>query len=515
MENKDIIQDKLINNKKAKKINNKNIEKDNSKKLLNNKREREEKSINNDYNIDNKNNENITSGLEKDIKISNKCNKCGKGQLKQINNINELFTFLNEKIFKFPIDVDVIKQIYLNISINNLCEECLSKEIIFGGINNLLKKINHNNDDNFNFLSQNFINSFMKRLNNINESMIKNIIETEEVMNKMSFNLTSNKNKTQFLQFNEDMNNCKNHLKNTKKSYSNLYNSLCKENNILRKTLNINDPQNDIKNEQYQNLIDQMKEINNEIIYYENINNNIHNYNINNNNIIENPLNINDILHNEIKSQFLIPENNNDNKKQTDLQNNINLNYCQFMKDMNNINNHFITNNLFLPFVNNNNLLEFPTNNFYTNNIYPTLDKPLNNPLLNTFKVNSNFSDNNSQMFNQPLNNFNQFINTNNLFFPIPIIQQNNIQNTFNQKIVGNNPQETNNLFYGNDDLAQNFYDGKNNQNDAKIYKNNTGNLKNMFNILAREKEEKNVNNSQNNSLGNNQENQKNENQKN
>ena len=185
------------------------------------------------------------------------------------------------------------------------------------------------------------------------------------------------------------------------------------------------------------------------------------------------------------------------------------------MKDMNNINNHFITNNLFLPFVNNNNLLEFPTNNFYTNNIYPTLDKPLNNPLLNTFKVNSNFSDNNSQMFNQSLNNFNQFINTNNLFFPIPIIQQNNIQNTFNQKIVGNNPQETNNLFYGNDDLAQNFYDGKNNQNDAKIYKNNTGNLKNMFNILAREKEEKNVNNSQNNSLGNNQENQKNENQKN
>jgi len=226
MENKNIIQDKLKNNKKAKKINNKKIEKGNSKKLSNNKREREEKSINNDYNIDNKNNENITSGLEKDIKISNKCNKCGKGQIKQINNINELFTFLNEKIFKFPIDVDVIKQIYINISINNLCEECLSKEIIFGGINNLLKKINHNNDDNFNFLSQNFINSFMKRLNNINESMIKNIIETEEVMNKMTLHLMLSKNKIQFQQFNEDMIICKNLLNIIREAYLNLYKSI-------------------------------------------------------------------------------------------------------------------------------------------------------------------------------------------------------------------------------------------------------------------------------------------------
>ena len=108
-------------------------------------------------------------------------------------------------------------------------------------------------------------------------------------------------------------------------------------------------------------------------------------------------------------------------------------------------------------------------------------------------------------MINLPLNQFNQYFNMKNLYIPPQIIDQNKqIQNNFNPKLFGNINNESNNLLHGfkdvlnsSNDLMQNFYDG-NKQKNKNVYEGKTGNLKNMFNELARQKDIKKVNNNNN-----------------
>ena len=484
----------------------------NQNEYLNNKRIRNENEIssNQEINIKNKGN-NLNINIENNnINITN-CIQCEK-KINLIKNNNEFFLFLKEEIFKCKIDkyIENLQKLYNNIKINNLCKDCIIKEILIEGVNNLIYKINNNNNEKIiNSISQFFINSLIKRLDEINESMIKNEIETEEIMNKMTLYLMIY-NKNQFQQFNSNMNECKNHFKYNRDAYLKLYNSIIEENEILKKTINIiNNPVN-ITNEKIEKFINQMKDIIGENISNSNDNNSQNNTTF----LLSNPFNhINDLLSNDIKNPFqkspfsISPSNNNNH---LNLKNTINpLNTFDLPKDLNTINNNnsnSLSNNLFQSF-NPNLLLDYSSLNCNSNNFFSSIHDSLNNnQILNDFKINSNFSDNNnSQMINLPLNQFNQYFNMKNLYIPPQIIDQNKqIQNNFNPKLFGNINNESNNLLYGfkdvlnsSNDLMQNFYDG-NKQKNKNVYEGKTGNLKNMFNELARQKDIKKVNNNNN-----------------
>ena len=193
----------------------------NQNEYLNNKRIRNENEIssNQEINIKNKGN-NLNINIENNnINITN-CIQCEK-KINLIKNNNEFFLFLKEEIFKCKIDkyIENLQKLYNNIKINNLCKDCIIKEILIEGVNNLIYKINNNNNEKIiNSISQFFINSLIKRLEEINESMIKNEIETEEIMNKMTLYLMISY-KNQFQQFNSNMNECKNHLKYNRDAY--------------------------------------------------------------------------------------------------------------------------------------------------------------------------------------------------------------------------------------------------------------------------------------------------------
>ena len=517
MKKKDIQDNSELKNEHIVKVNTEKTE-NNQNEYLNNKRIRIENEIssNEEFNIESKGNIlhiNIENNENNNINII-KCIQCEK-KIKLIKNKDEFFLFLKEEIFKCKIDekcIENLQKLYNNIKINNLCEDCIIKEIFIGGVNNLIYKINNNNDKIINSISQFFINSFIKRLDEINESMIKNEIETEEIMNKITCYLMIY-NKNQFQLFNTNMNECKDHLKNNRDAYLKLYNSIIEENEILKKTINIiNNPVN-ITNEKIEKFVNQMKEIINENISNSNDNKSQNNKTF----LLSNPFNhINDLLINDIKTPFqkslysISPSNNNN---PLNLKNKINpLNTFDLPKDLNTINNNnntnSLSNNLF-PSLNPNILLDYSSLNFNSNNFFTSMNDSLNNnQILNDFKINSNFSDNNnSQMFNLPLNQFNQYFGMKNLYIPSHMIEQNKqIQNNFNPKLFGNINNESNNLLYSfkdvinnSNDLIHNFYDGNKQKNKNKnIFEGKTGNLKNMFNELARQKDIKKMNNNNN-----------------
>ena len=527
MKKKDIKENLVLKNEEIEKANTEKTE-NNQNEYLNNKRIRNENLSNLEINNESKDN-NLCNTIENmdnnNINIT-RCIQCEK-KTKSIKNSDEFFLFLNEEIFKYNFDkkyIENLKTLYDDIKINNLCEDCIIKEILIGGVNYLISKIKNNNDKIINSISQFFINSFIKRLDEVNELMIKNQIAQEELMNKMTLYLMIY-NKNQIQEFNTNINECKNYLKNNREAYLKLYNSILEENEILKKVINkINNPIN-ITNEKIEKFTNQMKEIINENISNSKDNNSQNNKTF----LILNPFNnINDILANNIKNPFQkIPFSMSslNNYNQLNVKNNINpLNSFDLSKDLkNSINNHnntnILSNNLF-PSLNQNVLLDYSSLNFNSNNILPPIHDSLNNnQILNDFKINSNFSDNNnSQLFNLPLNQFIQYFNMKNSIIPSPFIEQNKqIQNNFNPKLFSN-INESNNLLYGfkdvlntSNDLMQNFYDGNKRKNNN--FEGKTGNLKNMFNELARQKDMKKVNN-HNNTQNNQQKNNKQDNEK-
>ena len=267
---------KDIKNRKFKK------EKIKKRKFLTLKRNRKEneksenESINNginniNNNTNDKDNDNILIKIDKHInqlsKLKN-CKECGKENIKLIKDKNEFFNFLNNDFLKIKFNTEDIKRLYDEIIIDCLCEDCIYKEIIIGGINNLLNNIKKNNNGIINSISQFFINSFIKRLEIINKSMEKISTETTNTMNKMIVHLMLNKNKLQFTQFNVDMHKNINLIKNIYEDYSNLYQSMIDENEILNKTINTinNSKLNSFTTAKFENIVNQIKEINNETV---------------------------------------------------------------------------------------------------------------------------------------------------------------------------------------------------------------------------------------------------------
>ena len=262
------------------------------------------------YNIPNNiiDNDNILLKIDKHVKQLSKlknCERCGKENIKRINDKNEFFNLLNNEFLKKNFNTEDIKKLYDNIIIDSLCEDCIFKEIIIGGINNLLNNINNNSNGIINSISQFFINSFIKRFELINKSMEKISKDTTDSINKRIVHLMLNKKELQLSQFNEDMDKYINLLKNINQDYWNLYESIIDENEILNSTIYIlnNSKLNTFTKDKFQKIIEQIKEINNETVS----NNNKKIFNITNPfNNINNDLKIDEIKNSLSKSHSII-----------------------------------------------------------------------------------------------------------------------------------------------------------------------------------------------------------------
>ena len=108
--------------------------------FLNTKRERNENENNEIISEDNK--------IKKTNNELRKCKECGKENVKFIKNTDEFINYLFEEVIKFKfntINIEIIKNLFLNenIIINNLCKECICKEIITSGVLKFIKKINN------------------------------------------------------------------------------------------------------------------------------------------------------------------------------------------------------------------------------------------------------------------------------------------------------------------------------------------------------------------------------------
>ena len=481
---------KDIKNRKFKK------EKIKKRKFLTLKRNRKEneksenESINNginniNNNTNDKDNDNILIKIDKHInqlsKLKN-CKECGKENIKLIKDKNEFFNFLNNDFLKIKFNTEDIKRLYDEIIIDCLCEDCIYKEIIIGGINNLLNNIKKNNNGIINSISQFFINSFIKRLEIINKSMEKISTETTNTMNKMIVHLMLNKNKLQFTQFNVDMHKNINLIKNIYEDYSNLYQSMIDENEILNKTINTinNSKLNSFTTAKFENIVNQIKEINNETV-----SNNVNKIFtiINPFNNINNDVEINKNKNLFQKSSHIITQSKNNNESNQKNNNLDVVNNIDCSNDLNKIdinNNNISSTNNFIQSLNNNILLNYPSININSNNLFP-----LFNDSLNTNEIFKKDSD----MFNLVLNQFNQFFDMKNLLFPSYLIDEKN-ETLFNQitsdyiKLFS----DLNEICYNQKDLMPNIY------NDIENNKNlfvdiSDDNLKNMLNDLTKQKD--------------------------
>ena len=440
-------------------------------------------------------NDNILIKIDKHIKQLSKlknCKECGKENIKLIKDKNDFFNLLNE-FLKIKFNTEDIKRFYDDIIIDCLCEDCIYKEIIIGGINNLLNNINKNNNGMINSISQFFIASFIKRFEIINKSMEKITKETTTTMNKMIVHLMLNKNKLQFSQFNEDMNKYSNLLKKIYEDYSNLYKSMIDENEILNTTINNinNSILNTFTTEKFQKIVNQIKEINNETIF----DNEKKMFTITNPfNNINNDIEFNEDKNPFQKSSLMINHYTNNNESNRKINNLSLLNNIEISKDLNEINfndNNISSTNNFIQSLNNDLLLNYPSININSNNLFPLFNDSLNN--------NEIFKDD-SDMSNFILNQLNELFNMK--LFPSNLIDEKN-ETLFNQFT-----SDSNKLFsYFNNiqkDLLPNIYNNIENNKDYFVDTSND-NLKNMFNELATQKDIKNNNpQTDNNIIGNN-----------
>ena len=429
-------------------------------------------------------NDNILIKIDNHIKQLSKlknCKECGKENIKLIKDKNDFFNLLNE-FLKIKFNTEDIKRFYEDIIIDCLCEDCIYKEIIIGGINNLLNNINKNNNGMINSISQFFIASFIKRFETINKSMEKITKETTTTMNKMIVHLMLNKNKLQFSQFNEDMNKYSNLLKKIYEDYSNLYKSMIDENEILNTTINNinNSILNTFTTEKFQKIVNQIKEINNETIF----DNEKKMFTITNPfNNINNDIEFNEDKNPFQKSSLMINHYTNNNESNRKINNLSLLNNIEISKDLNEINfndNNISSTNNFIQSLNNDLLLNYPSININSNNLFPLFNDSLNN--------NEIFKDD-SDMSNFILNQLNEFFNMK--LFPSNLIDEKN-ETLFNQFT-----SDSNKLFsYFNNiqkDLLPNIYNNIENNKDYFVDTSND-NLKNMFNELATQKDIKNNN---------------------
>ena len=252
---------------------------------LSNKRERvdEKDKDENDYDINilHEENNNLKIKILKDDLIK-KCKNCSQENLSNINNKLALFDYIFEYFLKDKVDNNIKNEIVnlFNendddnvIDLTDLCNDCIIKKFLTGGFSELLKnnkeksqiKIKENLSVITESLYQIFINSFSKKLDELNENLVKNTIETENVINKMALILVENKCKMKFQEFNEEMNRCKILLHNNINSYSGLFLKVIEDNDALKRIEDIldNSIQHNITDEKVQRLLYLIREISN------------------------------------------------------------------------------------------------------------------------------------------------------------------------------------------------------------------------------------------------------------
>ena len=535
-----------------------NIEEDNSSEtnqnnnLLSIKRERsnEKEKENNNKKIDkiilenndnNKNIQNLKDNLKK------KCKNCLQEILSDINNKFSLFNYIFEYFSKEKIDNQIKNEIINLFSENNyeskvnltdLCNDCIIKKFIKGGFTELFNNNNEKNKikikENLSVITESlyqiFINSFIKKLDEINESLMKNTIETENVMNKMALNLVEKKYKIKFQEFNEEMNRCKLLLNSTINAYSSLYLKIIEENDALKRIEDIldNSIQHNITDEKVQRLLYLIREISNknelrlkgktdnlsnednifQIQPQQGLNYDSHKKAIKKPFVIKSTTPIHEIPPFDSKSEFnrvqfegkinekqiltfnnnifplikpptfiptniIIPEEKKSNHSNNNVNNNINniINNEQLKNVNDNDDNNINSNNQFLGF---NNLFQFKKNNFQ--NLYSQSNNFLNNSnKIQDFNV--NFSDIPQRINSINPNNLNQFGTYFQQIKNSPHSFLNDNSSFFNRNLDFNNfPRNIDN------NNNQNYYNHYFNNN---LLPNNNNNLLSNNNILV------------------------------
>ena len=253
--------------------------------FLSNKRERVNEKDNDENNCDinilHEENNNLKIKILKEDLIK-KCKNCSQETLSNINNKIALFDFIFEYLLNDKVDNNIKNEI-INLynendddnenDLSDLCNDCIIKKFLTGGFSELLNdnkeksqiKIKENLSVITESLYQIFINSFSKKLDELNENLVKNTIETENVINKMALILVENKCKMKFQEFNEEMNRCKILLHNNINSYSGLFLKVIEDNDALKRIEDIldNSIQHNITDEKVQRLLYLIREINN------------------------------------------------------------------------------------------------------------------------------------------------------------------------------------------------------------------------------------------------------------
>ena len=253
--------------------------------FLSNKRERVDEKDKNENNFDihilHEENNNLKIKILKDDLIQ-KCKNCSQENISNINNKLSLFEYIFEYFLKDKVDNNIRNDI-LNlfnendedndIDLTDLCYDCIIKKFLTGGFTELLNnnkeksqiKIKENLSVITESLYQIFLNSYSKKLDELNENLVKNTIETENVINKMALILVENKCKMKFQEFNEEMNRCKILLHNNINSYSGLFLKVIEDNDALKRIEDIldNSIQHNITDEKVQRLLYLIREINN------------------------------------------------------------------------------------------------------------------------------------------------------------------------------------------------------------------------------------------------------------
>ena len=233
-----------------------------------------------------------------------KCQECdiqGDEKVMTFTSSNQIMTFVFENILSLTIDNKIKNDLFTstlpNKSLNlKFCHDCLAKTVITKGFNYLLgipsdlqsENKNFNNSDtsveqnekdskdsvkilpnkknSFDSFYKIYVNFLINQLEKINDSLTKNSIEAEQVLNRMAVHLILNKDNAQFQKFNDEMTATKNLLQNDRKAFSDLLKNCQKSSEISEDISKIIDREvmKNINEEKLNKLINSIKQLANE-----------------------------------------------------------------------------------------------------------------------------------------------------------------------------------------------------------------------------------------------------------
>ena len=481
---------------------------------------------NNNFNLKN---QNVDNNMKQFNFINNNQNNIinKNDSISDNNNLNNNINLINDnKKISFNMNNDI------NNNMNNNMNNDLNNNMNNDMNNNMNNDMNNNmNNDMKNNMKNNMNNSMNNNMNNnmnsnMNKNMNNNKINLNNNMNNLNNNIDNNMNN------NQNINNNNNQIMNNNVKISNFNmnnnqnkNNINNMNNNFISNLNLN-----------MNNMDNNMNINNNQNYILNMNNNLNINNLNNN--MNSNINMNDNLNNNMNSNININQNvdnnmnnfmnnisnnnnnNNNNNRNQNIKNfnlekssnpmnliinkmgqmNLNNNIINIVNENNNekMNNN-IDNNMSINNINNFNLKGM--NNMIMNN---NINKNMNN--FNNMNMIKNINPNNAKIgfMNNNMNNImnnNQFMNMNNMnninnISKMPFIDNinkikneemndNQMNDCFNQNINNNNNMNNNNNFIQNNNNINNNIMNNNNVNMSNNINNiNNNNIINNMNMI-------------------------------